>query len=250
MLALAGALREETSDVQKEMLIRETVTRKPGNLYRGKYRGREILLAQTGAGKERAESITGHILECYPVTTLISIGFAGALTGELNTGDIVICSALYRANGPERQTIDPEPLFPDASLVTLLAEAFEDAGLGFHLGGSVTVTRPVCHSEAKRHLGKTGYARVVDMESYWMARIAAARRVPFMAVRAVSDTVRSNLPPLDRLLETDGSWSKAKTASRLAFRPDYLVKLLVLYRNARQARKNLTAATTYLLECM
>lgn len=240
MLALLGTLKEEISDLRREMVIREVINQSGCKLYRGKYENRDILLVQTGLGKERAESATKHVLEHYPITTLISLGFAGALADDLNIGDVIICCTLHRAKGWMQQDLNPEPFSSDTTLVTMIIEALEDARVKFRCGSSVTVPQPVSSPEAKRDLGRACRAEGVDMESYWIARVASAKRVPFMAVRTISDTVRDSLPPFDQILDSDGTWHWNRAVHYFVFHPQHLVKLLALYRNARQARRSLT----------
>ena len=79
MLAIVGALKEEMVDLQRRMSLEQTFAWWRCRIYRGNYAKRDVLLLQTGTGKERAEIATRFILEHYPVTALISLGFAGAL---------------------------------------------------------------------------------------------------------------------------------------------------------------------------
>jgi hypothetical protein len=94
--------------------------------------------------------------------------------------------------------------------------------------------------EAKRSLGKAFHADIVEMESYWIARMASAGQIPFMAVRAVSDLLRDSLPPFDRLLDSNARWRWKKAALYFVSSPQQLMRLPALYRNARQARRSLT----------
>lgn len=239
MLALLGALKEEILDLRRQMVIEEILNEPACNLHRGKYENRDVLLVQTGLGKERAESATRHVLERYPITTLISLGFAGALVEDLNVGDVIICSTLHRAAGWMQEDLNSQSFCSDANLVTLITEALRETMVKFRCGSSVTMAQPVSSPDAKLGLGRSSHAEVVDMESYWIARIASARQVPFMAVRAISDTVRDSLPPFDQILDSNGTWHWHKAVRYSVFHPQRLVKLLAFYRNAQQARRSL-----------
>ena len=102
------------------------------------------------------------------------------------------------------------------------------------------MAKPVSERPAKQALGKTFSAKVVDMESYWIGRMASTKQVPFLAVRAISDTVADSLPPFDRFLDSNGAWRRKKAALYFLFRPHQLVKLCSFYRNARKAGINLS----------
>lgn len=241
MLALLGAMEEEITKLQRHMVLQEAFTRLDCHMYRGKYRDKTVLLGQTGLGKERAEAATRFVLEHYPVTAVISFGFAGGLTEESKIGDVIICSTLYAANEQIHKEPQPEnPCYSDDSLVSPVLQAMESTRTRFRQGSSVTVVRPALSPEAKLVLGQTFHADVVDMESYWVARVASDRHIPFLAIRAISDTIWDNLPPCDQILDAGGSWQLKKALVYLVTHPQHLIKLFALSKKMRQARKNLT----------
>lgn len=240
MLALIAALKEEIADIRKEMTAEEVIVEPFCHLYQGKYRKRDVLLAVTGMGRERAEIATRFILERYPVSTLISLGFGGALDEELEVGEVIVCSTLYCGNGLMPAGTN-SALHSDAHLVSLMAKATDDSGLRSCCGSSVTVAQPVSNPEVKEKLGKALRAHIVDMESYWIARIAAERKIPFTAIRAVSDTRHDSLPAFDQMLTTDGKLLWGKAMLYFISHPAAPAKFFNLYRNARRARQSLTA---------
>lgn len=234
MLAMVAAMKEETSGLKRHMVIEDAAIRQGYRVWRGRYKGKEALLVQTGMGREGAERATRFILEHYPVSVLVSFGFAGALTGKLNIGDVVLCSTIYCGDGPSSL-----PCLSDAGLISRSLRVPVSPAKR-RQGGGVTVIRPVSEPVAKQRLGETFRADVVDMESYWVARLASERRVPFLAVRAVSDVVEHKLPPFYRMLNPDGRWRRREAAWYFLLHPCELAGLFGLYRNLRRARTNLT----------
>lgn len=247
MLALLSALKEETADVRRHMLCEEISGQEGCRIFRGSYRNKAILLIQSGMGKERTERATNFILEHYPVTALVSLGFAGALTEEAKVGDIFLCSTLYSDNGetPGKNEED-NPYHSDPGLVSLACQA-PDTTAKLRQGSSVTTTQLVSQFESRQALGKIFQADIVDMESYWTARIASAKGVPFLAIRAISDSMRDNLPPFDRMLDSNGSWQRKEAGLYFLTHPQQMIKLFTLFRNARQAGRNLSTLVDCLL---
>lgn len=240
MLALLAAMREEIIDLQERIRPELAFVGQNCRVYRGKYENRDILLAQTGIGRENAEMTTRFLLENYPVTAMVSFGFAGALSRELRVGDVIVCSKLLCGNGQEGTC------FSDVNLVSLTVKSLGSTGLRFGEGSSLTMTELVSRPEMKQALGRAFPADIVDMESYWIARIASERQIPFIAVRAVSDTGQDSLPPFDQIL-MNGKWRRGKAALHFISHPRHLIKLFALYRNARQARRNLTTVVGQLV---
>ena len=92
-----------------------------------------------------------------------------------------------------------------------------------------------------QELSVTFHAHIVDMESYWIARIASAQQIPFIAIRSISDTTQDGVQPFDQILASDGKllWKKAVLCFLL--HPQYLMNVFNLFRNTRPAKRNLAA---------
>jgi adenosylhomocysteine nucleosidase len=247
MLAIMGAFGQEIIDLRRQMVIEEVVAGRDCRLYRGKFKNRDTLLVQTGMGKERAENATQFILERYPVTAIISLGFAGALAPELRIGDVVVCSILHCAPGLEQEKQQLEPYAPDANLLSLASQGHGDRATRFCLGSGVTVLRLDSSPQKMQELSETFHAHIIDMESYWIARIASARQIPFIAIRSISDNIQSSVQPFDQILASDGTllWKKAVLCFLL--HPRYLMNVFTLFRNTRLAKRNLATFISHLV---
>jgi adenosylhomocysteine nucleosidase len=247
MLALLGAFGQEIADLRRQMVIEEVAASGVCRLYRGKFKGRDTLLVQTGMGRERAENATQFLLERYPVTAIVSLGFAGALSPELGIGDVVVCSTMHCALGSHEEEQRVEPCAPDAKLLSLASQGPGDGTTPFSVGSSVTVLQLASSSQRMRELSRTFHADIVDMESYWIAKIASARQVPFIAIRSISDTMQHGVQPFDQILASDGKllWKRAVVCFLL--HPRYLINVFTLFRNTRSAKRNLTAFVGHLV---
>ena len=241
MLAIMGAFGQEIIDLRRQMVIEEVVAGRDCRLYRGKFKNRDILLVQTGMGKERAENATQFILERYPVTAIISLGFAGALAPELRIGDVVVCSTLHCQPGLGTEEQRLEPLAPDDNLLSLASQGPGDKATRFCPGSGITVLQLDSSHQKMHGLSETFHADIIDMESYWIARIASARQIPFIAIRSISDNMKSSVQPFDQILASDGEllWKKALLCFLL--HPQYLMNVFTLFRNTRPAKRNLAA---------
>ncbi len=239
MLALMGAFGEEIVDLKRRMAVEEVVTERHCKLYRGKFENRDALLVKTGMGKERAESATKLILERYPVTAIISLGFAGGLAPELRIGDVVVCSKLYCDSAAEVYA-------SDARLLSLAAQGPEDIADRVHLGSGVTALYVDANPQKMRGLRETFPAQIIDNESYWIARIASARRIPFIAIRSISDDMQHSIQPFDRILTADGELLWGKAVLGFLSHPWYLRNVFNLFRNTRPAKRNMAALVSHL----
>lgn len=248
-ILLLGAFGQEIDGLRRQLDIEEVVAGQDYKLYRGKYENRDILLVQTGMGKKRAESATKSVLERYPVTAIISVGVAGGLNPELKIGTVVLCSTLYYANGSDQKDPKAESYASDANLISLASEGPEDIKANCYIGSSVTELQLECSPQKQQELAETFHADVVEMESYWIARIASARGIPFIAIRSISDR-GNDVQPFDQILTSDGKllWKKAVVC--FTTHPNYLINVFKLYLHVRVATKNLTACVLNLVAKM
>jgi len=232
MLAMVAAIKEETRGIKNRMNIIRTVERDGFRLFEGFFKSKEILLVQTGIGQEKAEKAVNFILEQYPVSTLISFGFAGALTAESKIGDICVCSKICCDDSSIREYCS------DISLLSLCLKQETNSKMRLREAKIVTVNRPVCETETRLSLGEASHCDIVDMESYRIATIASRKQIPFISIRAISDTVGEKLPPFDAMINANGKWRWEKIIPYFIFHPGQIPGL---YRNFRLSGDNLTA---------
>jgi len=132
---------------------------------------------RTGMGPERSRAAAARAAS-MPARAVAVLGFCGALSDELQPGDVVLASEL-RGNGAPRQC---QPL---QQLVNELGQS----GLTVRRGPIVSVPR-LSRGAARAALADDG-SIAVDMETAWLAPAAGDR--PFAALRAVVDTPRHEL---------------------------------------------------------
>ncbi|MBI2831360.1 MAG: hypothetical protein HYX79_03790 [Chloroflexi bacterium] len=243
MLAILGALDREIAGVRKGMTVEKTISENGFRLYLGKYAEKPLLLVKTGMGKQRAESAARLALEQYPVSALVSMGFAGGLTGESKVGDIVLCSTLY-CN--DRHGNTDNALQSDAKLLALCSQALTGKVTRLRQGKTLTVERPICTPDEKLAAGQSYRADVVEMESYWIASVACEKHIPFIAVRVISDDSKDLLPPFE-IFKTGGGLKWHRALPYFLLHPRRAAGLIVLRRRAREAQNNLTAFLDYLI---
>lgn len=233
MLALIAALPRELAGVVRELRSPQRHDLPAGRVTLGSLAGHTVVVGRCGVGEDRARRLADGLLQRYPVDALVSVGFAGALTGGLAAGDLVLACRLHRDGGPP-----VPPLDPDRELLERLAGRAAAAGWRARRGASVSAGRMVtAMSERARLAGRHG-AMIVDMEGYGLAAECAAHGVPFASLRAVSDTVGDHHPALERALE-EGTFHVGRAVQGFATHPRDLAKLPRLAANARRASRAL-----------
>jgi adenosylhomocysteine nucleosidase len=184
-----------------------------------------VVMTATGDGPKRAASGAARFLERHRPAAVIGAGLAGALSPGLSVGDIV---ASRRVRFEVGDTATPDPRLLERALAA-----------GARPGTLVTVDRPVVSAAAKAALAATAAggenALAVDMESAAWAREAAERGVPYIAVRAISDTADEELPAF--LVDTvgpDGSIRRGEVARLALLQPSSWGTLLRMRRRLHE----------------
>ena len=220
MIAIFSALELEVRQFKKGMKITKTSTFRDCRVYEGETAGTKVLLVLTGMGKDRAEIAAEWVLSNFPVSTLVSSGFGGSLNDKTRVGDIAVYLKLSCSESGLGST--GESLFSDVGLAETATKKV--GGNGFHVlpVHGVTISNVCVTPESKAKLGQTLAADVVDMESYWIGQKAAARKLPFITVRAIFDSLQDDLsllvlltgkgkalPAMGYLIGHPGQWTKA-----------------------------------------
>jgi adenosylhomocysteine nucleosidase len=227
VIGLIAALPREVTGLLAHMRVEERRVDGACRLIGGSIAGHALALAITGMGADRARRGVRALTSWRSLDGLVSLGFGGALVEGLPAGAVVLATRLQLED--EAGT----PLDADEGLLARLAAAAGADARARH-GTSVTAARLVTAPAERLHLGRRFDAHVVDMEGYWLAREAAATGVPFVSVRAVSDTVHDHHPVLEEALG-NGTLSLGRLARGYAGRPLQLARLPRLLGNTRMA---------------
>jgi adenosylhomocysteine nucleosidase len=199
ILPLLGALQREDQERNGEAI-----------LHLGSIAGRPVALAEVLIGPVNAALGAQALIARCEAACLISFGSAGALDGSLQPGALVIAQRAVahdagvflghrfqpsgimgrdrRGRTGLRQAFEADP-----GLVALGQSAAHKLGTPVHAGTVVTGNQAIFSTARKRWLRQTFGALVVEMETAAVAQTAVAHELPWVAVRAVSDTADDDL---------------------------------------------------------
>jgi nucleoside phosphorylase len=149
-----------------------------------------VLLLETGVGMAAAEMAAKWLLGNplfgnvpYRPKLVLSAGFSGGLQANLRVGDLVLATDVADAEGNLWPTTWPGNL-PAGEWRPSLAR-----------GRVFTMPALVGDPAEKQRLGQQYDALAVDMETAALARACRKKDVPFGALRAISDDLRTRLSP-------------------------------------------------------
>jgi len=178
--------------------------------------GRSVAWVVAGPGVERASRAASLLIAGHRPRFVISAGFAGGLTPGIARGAVVTPRRAVRTG---------------AEALELAACVAAAEGEGTTI---VTVDGVVRSADEKRRLADASGADVVDLETWGIAREAAAAGLACGCVKVVSDAALDELPAeVVRLAEATSRWRQAGAALRsIGRRPAVAADLWKLWERA------------------
>jgi len=180
---------------------------------------------EIGGGTSQGAAHAAQRLANAGATALLSFGIAGALDPSLRPGALLIPFTVISGN--QRHTAN-----------RALADRLGGTTWHVIVGADAVVPTP----QQKVRLREQTGAAALDMESGAVARVAAARNLPFAVLRAICDPAQRTLPPA-ALIAPDASGSIAiwRVCHSLAIHPRQVPGVMALAFDAARARRALTA---------
>ena len=237
-VAVVAALEEELGPLGRR--IRNSVTRRLDSLQvtEGRLGDFGVVLAATGDGEQAAGAGISRLLAHHEVDALIVVGVAGGLEPGLQAGAVVVAHAVHNGTGPVGE--------PDERWLGLALQR-EGTVEGTVLSSSGIAIDPESKSRLRLELEAEGPA-VVDLESATYAREAVARNIPYLVLRAVSDTADETLPlDFNRFRAPDGRIDRHRVMRHALLHPGLLPRLLALRHRVHQCAQRLADITESLL---
>jgi adenosylhomocysteine nucleosidase len=199
-------------------------------------------LLKTGIGVEKATQSLRRCLAQTRVRAVFGIGFAGGLSPELRTGDLVIGRRIRRSSITVSASAD----------LLAVAEKVRLHDTSVHFGTLLTVDQVLGDSASKRSLAislERHEVGGVDMESSAIAQVCSECQVPFLIVRCITDRLDEDLPiDFNRCQNSDGEMDSKKVLLTALGNPKTLARLWRLRNRSKCCAENLTLFVERLLQ--
>jgi nucleoside phosphorylase len=195
--------------------------------YREKVGDTEVRVFLTGAGRFAAQREASVAFGEIPDVCIVS-GLSGGLRSDHLLGAVLAARSVTDATGSKVYYCDPDLLSSAAAVGAKRVDRF------------LTADHVVGTAAEKHELGAS--ADAADMESLWILAAAAEREVPAIVIRAISDTVDSDLPlDFNRIFNERGAVSIPRVVGQLATRPMQVGGLIRLAHDSERAASNLAS---------
>jgi nucleoside phosphorylase len=195
LTAIVAAMDEEIAPLRARLGDRRDLPVASGRASLGRLGGTEVVLAVTGDGERNARRGLEALLARRKgaVGRVLVVGVAGGLSAELGVGALVVADRVVDEVGGGVRAAD-------ATLAELTARA-----CGARRGVVVSAGRIADTADERRRLlalattqetSGSPPAVAVDLESAAFAAVAAGAGIPWIVLRAISDTAGESVPAL------------------------------------------------------
>lgn len=157
------------------------------------YQSKNAVIAYAGMGREPAIAAARALLSIGEISSLASVGWAGALNPEAIPGKVVR---------------------PATVIDSLSGKRYPAGGDR----GTLVTVQLVAGLEEKRRLGEQYHGDYVDMEAAVIAECAEEAKLPFYCFKAISDAHDARLPDMNQF-NRNGRFSAWRFIAHIAVRP-------------------------------
>jgi len=201
---------------------------------------RPVCLIRSGMGPAHAATATRILLDAVHPELVISFGFAGGLTPELKTGDLIVANRLLFLHDrlfSEQQGLAVETARECSEMLAT------QASRRVHLGALITTARITGKGELAKRLPAGITTAAVEMETAAVARMAVKDKVPVLAIRAISDGLDDELGfSLEDFCDRELNLKLWRVLLTVVRKPWIIPQLLRLAKNTEKAGMTLAEA--------
>lgn len=194
-IGIIGALSSETEFLIKQLDDPVKTEMIGTSYYSGKINGKSVVIVTCGVGKVNAACITQAMIQKFDVGAIVNTGIAGGIDKKIKPCDVVISNELVY-----HDFVTDVPVFEafkaDKTLMSLAENACkeirENRDFNHYIGLIATGDQFVTDSETKAKIAKEVDPLCVEMEGGAIAHCSVINNVPFVVIRAISDTADDN----------------------------------------------------------
>lgn len=216
-IGIVAAMEKEVAALV-EKIEGKVVTENASQLfYDGTIFGKEVTVVKSGIGKVNAAIAATLLIENFKVDAIVNTGSAGGIGKGLSVGELVVSTRLAyndadaRVFGYEYGQVPNMPLYynADEHLIQYLEQAALEADWEINSGLIVSGDSFIASKDQivniKNHFPE---ALVTEMEGTAIAQTCHQFKVPFVVVRALSDTADEEaVVSFEEFIETAGKHS-------------------------------------------
>lgn len=198
IIGIIGAMEEEVLTLKEKMDLREVRSIASLEFYIGTLHESSIVVVKGGIGKVNAALCTQILIDCFHVDAIINTGVAGALSPDLEIGDVVISSdtiqhdvdaAAFGYQIGEVPRLGVLAFAADEHLIHIAERATDvlSSSTNVYVKRIVSGDQFIADPAKKTWLIEKFDGFCTEMEGAAIGQAAYINRIPFVIIRSISD---------------------------------------------------------------
>lgn len=242
-LLLLSAFPREVRGVVRSTGRGERIKNLPFKAFCLRLPSHTLIVAETGLGIENAGQVFLRLLASERPDGVISLGYCGALSDDASVGDVIWASSICLIDG---QKVEKLSLPDNSRLLQALS-----LRIPIRAGTFFTMREWRKKGEILPLVPPDAALPVCDMETFRIARLCQDRKLPFYALRAVSDPVGKDLGfDPGSVCDLKGMYRLSRALKLFLTRPRLIAQAAELRRTSKMASRNLSRALAALLQML
>ena len=192
IIGIIGAFDEEVEKFIETFQLKEEED-SIWNIYLGEYKGKQLVVCRSGIGKVNSGAMTQYLIDHFHVDLIINSGCAGSLLSKVKIMDVILSNYVtYHDFQPTRVMEYSVPEQGKVTASTKLIHVAEEALAkievkNYYIAPIAIGDCFVTDANMRDRIYTATGAYAVDMESASIGHICKLNRIPFLAVRTISD---------------------------------------------------------------
>ncbi len=201
MIGIIAAMEKEMAGIEAVIENKKEEIVSGIKFVSGTVSGKEVVCAVCGIGKVFAAICCEAMILKYNPDVIVNTGVAGTLTDKLNIADVAISIGLVQHDMDTSFLGDPVGLISGINVVEfkadektrgIIKESVEEIGINYVEGVIASGDQFIADKNVKQKIIENFGAVACEMEGGSMAQVCYVNKVPFCAIRSISDTADGN----------------------------------------------------------
>ena len=208
-IGIIFAMKEELEELKEKIKIKNEYKIFSLIFYESEINNCKCILTESGIGKVNAARATQILIDNFDVDYIFNVGVAGSITDKVNIGDIVIADKLVHHDFDITSFNHEKGFIPNIGTYInadqyLLKKSNEiiynnKVHIGTIASGDIFIT----DENMSKKINNKFNALCVEMEGASIAQVCYLSNVPFLVLRAISDSPnkKNNIQTYEEFLE-------------------------------------------------
>lgn len=198
LIGIIGAMEEEVLTLKDKMVIQEVRSIASLDFFVGSLNDKKVVVVQGGIGKVNSAVCTQILIDVFYVDAIVNTGVAGALSPDLELGDIVISSDAVQHDVDATSFGYDKGVIPrmktsefksDEHLIKIAKEASNllSSSINVYVERIVSGDQFIAHPARKIELINDFKGFCTEMEGAAIAHVCYLNDIPCCIIRSISD---------------------------------------------------------------